>query len=238
MAKNYIYIYIYRYAIALILLVLLVMLELNGSSIGLWNEMLNLKEKDSGAILGEPKMIRSDEWMVSTITTLSQYKNDFGWYSELARGTKTDMFISEQPVRDVSMIFRIFQIGYLFLSPSKAYSLFWWSRIIALFLATFEFTMLITNKNKKISLIITLLVVCAPTIQWWYATNFLIEMIVFAEVAIILLDKYMNTQNFKLRLLYSIIFFICARKFCNGIISSMAYCNGIHIYSKCYMGNL
>ena len=74
--------------------------------------------------------------------------------------------------------------------------------MIALFLATFEFAMLITNKNKKLSLIVTMLITFSPLVHWWFAVNNLVEMIVFAEIAIVLIDKYLLESNFKKRIFY------------------------------------
>ena len=82
--------------------------------------------------------------------------------------------------------------------------------MIALFLATLEFAMLITNKNKKISLIVTMLITFSPLVHWWFAVNNLVEMIVFAEVAIVLVDKYLLESNFKKKILLSLMVMLCA----------------------------
>ena len=82
--------------------------------------------------------------------------------------------------------------------------------MIALFLATFEFAMLITNKNKKLSLIVTMLITFSPLVHWWFAVNNLVEMIVFAEIAIVLIDKYLLESNFKKRIFLSSMVMLCA----------------------------
>ena len=204
-------IYKYRFVLAFIIIVVLVLLDLNGSSIGLWNTFLG-KDGNKDVILGKSRGIRSDEYIVNTMMAFSQYENNFGFTSNLLRGSdSTNMFIVYgQPVKDIAILFRIFLLGYLVFSPSRGLSFFWWSRMIALFLATFEFMMLITKKNKKVSFIATMLITFSPTIHWWFAVNYLVEMIVFAETAIVLLDKYLKENLYWKRLIYSLIIMLCA----------------------------
>ena len=204
-------IYKYRFVLAFIIIVVLVLLDLNGSSIGLWNTFLG-KDGNKDVILGKSRGIRSDEYIVNTMMAFSQYENNFGFTSNLLRGSdSTNMFIVYgQPVKDIAILFRIFLLGYLVFSPSRGLSFFWWSRMIALFLATFEFMMLITRKNKKVSFIATMLITFSPTIHWWFAVNYLVEMIVFAETAIVLLDKYLKENLYWKRLIYSLIIMLCA----------------------------
>lgn len=114
-----------------------------------------------------------------------------------------------EPVKDISMIFRISQIGYLLFGAGAGLSFYWCFRYIALFMASYEFLKLITNKNKRLSFIGAVIILLSPTIQWWYSTNSLIEMIVSAEVGLVLFDKYFKEENFKLRTLYMVIIFIC-----------------------------
>lgn len=204
-------IYKYRFIIAIIILIVLVAFKLSGSSTSLWNIFFN-KDKDEGILFGNARIIRYDEYVVNTMMAFSQYENNFGFTSNLLRGSNnTNMFIIYgQPVKDIAIIFRLFLVGYLFLSPERGLSFFWWTRMIALFLATFEFAMLITNKNKKLSLIATMLITFAPTVHWWFAVNNLIEMIVFAEIAILLIDKYLNERKFWKKVLFSLSIMLCA----------------------------
>ena len=196
-------IYKHRFCVALVVFVLCVVFEISGSSIGIWNIYLNNGEKEDGVIVGESKTIRSDEWAVNTPMAYSQKFNDFGYFSDVIRGTATDVFIVYgQPVKDIGIIYRAFQIGYLLFGTSKGQAIFWCGRFIALFLITFEFMLLITKRKRGISFIGTILVSFAPVIGWWFAINGLVEMIIAGQLAIILLDKYMLSQQYKKRLLY------------------------------------
>lgn len=196
-------IYKHRFCAAFVVFVLCVIFEISGSSIGMWNTYLNNGKKDDGVIVGESKAIRSDEWAVNTPMTFSQKFNSFGYFSDVIRGTTTDVFIIYgQPVKDIGIIYRIFQIGYLLFGTAKGQAIFWCGRFIVLFLVNFEFMMLLTKKKRGLSFIGTILVSFAPVIGWWFAINGLVEMIIAGEFAVILLDKYMLSKEYKKRLLY------------------------------------
>lgn len=208
-------IYKNRYLLAIILFIICILLEISGSSIGMWNQYIQSGDfNNTGLILGKPRGIRSDEWAVNTPLMLSQYYNTidkFPYFSEAVRGTSTDMFIVYgQPVWDISVIFRPFHWGYLFLGAAKGLSFFWCGRLIALFLVTFEFGMMITRRNKKLSVIMGTLISLAPIVQWWFAVNGVAELLIFAQLSIIMLDRYMNTESYIKRSIYAFICSICA----------------------------
>ena len=207
-------IYKFRYVIAAVILLVCMIFQINGSSIGCWDGVTGYNI-DTGILAGTSRAIRSDEWAVSTPMALSQKANNYEYFnSNIRGGYASDMFIVYgQPVKDVSIIFRVFHIGYLLFGSGIGLSFYWCARFLALFLASFEFLMLITNKKKMLSCLGAIIIVFSPTIQWWYATNSLMEMIISAEVGLILFDKYLKTDNFKLKTLYMAIMAICVGTF-------------------------
>ena len=206
------FIYKNRFIIAIVLVITGVLFSLHGSSISLWNAIYNTGVTDSGIIFGNWRPIRSDEWAVTTPLIFSQFHNSFKIFTDIIRGIpNTEVFLLYGlPVLNILEIFRPFHLGYLLLGFEKGLSLFWVGRFIALFLVTFEFTMIVTNKNKRLSLISAFMVSLAPNVQWWFATNGVVELFVFGELALILLYKYMNTENFKSRLIMLLFMMICA----------------------------
>lgn len=205
------WIYQYRYYIAIILFILCVVCEISGSSIGCWNNFISSNVTDEGVILGKSRGIRSDEWAVLTPMTFSQFFDGFHYFSDILRGNHTDVFmVYGLPVLNIMQIFRPFQLGFLFLGMAKGLSFFWCGRWIALFMVTFEFSMLFTKKNKILSLLGAFMVTLAPMVQWWFAVNGIVEIFVFGELAILLLYKYMNTESFKKRCFYLLGLVLCA----------------------------
>lgn len=206
--------YRYRFWISAILGIFLVFFEIHGSSILYWQNYLTNLTNISQPLIGISRAIRSDEWAVNTPMMLSQYYNHSGlfpYFSETIRGALTDTFIIYgQPVRDIAIFFRPFHWGYLLLAPAKGLSFFWIGRTIALFLVSFEFGMILTNKSKLLALIYTLMVTWSPVVQWWFAINGLVEMLVFGQLALIMITLYMNNQNYYRRSLYALVMLICA----------------------------
>ena len=208
------YLYKYRFLLFGILFVFLIVLEIHGSSIGYWQNYFENSLIKFNPLIGIPRGIRSDEWAVNTPMMLSQYFNHgglFPYFSETIRGASTDAFIVYgQPVRDIAILFRPFHWGYLFLSPAKGLSFFWTGRMIALLLISFEFGMLISKNNKTLSLTYAVLIVWAPIVQWWFAINGLVEMLVFGQLAILVISFYMKNENYRWRFFFSFVLLICA----------------------------
>ena len=206
------WIYKYRFIIAIAFIMIGVLFSLHGSSISLWNTVYNTGITDNGILFGNWRTIRSDEWAVTTPLIFSQFFNNFNVTTNIIRGiSNTEVFsLYGLPVLNILEIFRPFHLGYLLLGFEKGLSFFWVARFISLFLVTFEFAMIITNKNKRLSLITAFMISLAPNVQWWFATNGVVEMFVFGQLALILLYKYMNTENLKSRILMLFFMMICA----------------------------
>ncbi len=206
------FIYKYRFLIVIVLILIGVLFKLHGSSVGLWNTIFNTGIENTSLLIGTERGIRSDEWAVTTPLIFSQSFNGFKYFSDLLRGgTATDSFsLYGLPVLNILEIFRPFHIGYIILGIERGLSFFWIARFLVLFLVTFEFGMIIFNKNKRLSVIGAFMVSLSPIVQWWFATNGTPEIFIYGELALILLHKYMNTDNFKYRLLCLFLAVICA----------------------------
>lgn len=205
------FLYKYRFIIAIVLIVIAVLLKLHGSSISLWKTIFSVEIEDNSLLIGNPRFIRSDEWAVTTPFIISQSYNNYSIISNILRGTNTEVFtLFGLPTLNIVEIFRPFHIGYLFLGISRGLSFFWAARFIILFLVSFEFFMLLTEKNKRLSLISAFIISLSPMTQWWFATNGLVEIFIYGMLALILLYKYLTDNSFKHRALYLFGMMICA----------------------------
>ena len=204
------FIYKYRYWLSLAIIVICVVFQIHGSSI---NE-LNIFGVKHELLFGISRNVRSDEYIVNTLFAFSQYQNNFTYFSDIIRAAPTDMFIIYgQAVWDIAVIFRPFNIGYLFLNPAMGLSFFWVSRFVVLTLISFEMGMLITNKNKILSLSYAILVILSPLVQWWFAINGLVEQLIFGQSGVLLINFYMNTTDYRKRILSALLMIICAGGF-------------------------
>lgn len=196
----------YRWAIGAIIFLFCVALQLSGSSIGMWNEYVPDGSVDTEPIIiGQDRPIRSDEWCVFTPMAMSQYYNDFDYESDITRGTNTDVYmVYGQSVRDPSVVFRPFQIGYLFLSPARGLSFYWCGKLIVLFLVSFEFGMLLTERKGMLSLVYAFMVAFAPVVQWWFSVNAFPDMLVYGQSLVLCLSGYLESERLGKKILYAV----------------------------------
>ncbi|MGI6108317.1 MAG: DUF7657 domain-containing protein [Eubacteriaceae bacterium] len=198
--------YQYRYWVAAAFVVIGTVLQLNGSSLGMWAGYLGLPQ-DTGVLVGQSRAIRSDEWAVFSPMALSQYSNGFAYTSELWRGTVTDMFaVYGQPVSSLLILFRPFQIAYLFLPAGNALSFYWCSRLAVMMLVSFEFGMFLTDRNKALSSAYMLLVAFAPVVQWWYSINALVETLIFGQIVVLCINAFFEAKTWKARWIAAAVF--------------------------------
>lgn len=193
-------IYKYRFVLSFLLLIMLVSFKISGSSMGCWK--LFLGDGESGIRLGEPRVWRSDEWGTLTPLCFRQQYNTLGSYNRYSQtlgSILTDnMLVYGQPSWDILTLFRPFYWGYLFFGSERGLSWFWCSRLIVLFLSWFELGMLITDGQKKISVMLSVCVSFAPFLQWWFAINGLVEMLIYGA-CFVLGSNYLVSHAFNQR---------------------------------------
>ena len=193
-------IYEYRFVLSFLLLIMLVSFKISGSSMGCWK--LFLGDGESGIRLGEPRVWRSDEWGTLTPLCFRQQYNTLGAYNRYSQtlgSILTDnMLVYGQPSWDILTLFRPFYWGYLFFGSDRGLSWFWCSRLIVLFLSWFELGMLITDGQKKLSVMLSICVSFAPFLQWWFAINGLVEMLIYGA-CFVLGSNYLVSRAFNPR---------------------------------------
>lgn len=196
--------YRFRWLIGIGVIVFAVAFGLSGSSIGMWAEYLP-GCTDTGLLAGTPRSIRADEWAVSTVCSFAQtYDGEFQYFSDILRGTDTDMVLaSNAPVLDPVAVTRLFSMGYVLFGINGGLAFFWVSRLVVLFLVTFEFFMLLTERRKGWSLAGALLVTFSGAIQWWFHTSALLECIVYGELAVLALHRYFHMEALWKKLAYA-----------------------------------
>ncbi|MBQ9024289.1 MAG: hypothetical protein IJ105_03595 [Bacilli bacterium] len=204
---NDIYDYIYkkRYIISIIILLILVLGKFNGSSISVWNDYIEPSNNIDTTIVGNGRSIRSDEWLVNTPYALSQQYNDYNYYNNLPRATKTDMFASIfTPIKDILIISRPFNIGYLLFGEEYGLSFYWYGRLIALFLVSFEMCMLLSKKNKLFSFVGAMLIAGSSVVTWFYS-NYIVDLLISGQLCLLLFDKYLTNNKKSNKIILSIL---------------------------------
>lgn len=191
----YDFLYKHRYKIAGVFLLFVMITKIHGSSI-VWytTHLLNTKESRVQELFGMSRFIRSDEYATQTMYILSQTEgeNKFSYFNDRLRATQTDMFtVVNSPVKDILMIGKPFQLGFLLFGKDAGLSFYWYARIVAMLLGSFELCMILTNKNKKLSLAGMVIISFSSAVQWWYCMDCLI----WGQIILVLIDKFMNTDK-------------------------------------------
>ncbi len=196
LSQMYEFIHKHRYKIACAFLLFVMIFRYSGSSIVNFNSFIQSHNDDTRyhALLGKPRMIRTDEWATSTTYILSQDKSEspFEYFSNVLRGTDTDMFtVANSPVADILMLGRPFQIGFILFGNDVGLSFYWYIRLTAMLLGSYELCLILTKRNKKVSLAGMIAITFSAAVQWWYCMDTLI----WGQIAIVLIDKFMNTDK-------------------------------------------
>ena len=194
--KLYEFIYKQRYKLAVAFLIFVMLFKLSGSSIVNFNEQFQTESDDNRfhPLLGFARMVRTDEWASSTLYMLSQGvgQNQYEYFSNKLRGTTTDMFtLVNSPVKDILMIGKPFQIMFLLLGNDRGLSFYWYIRIVAMMLGSFELCIILTDKKKRLSLCGMIMITFSSAVQWWYCMDTLI----WGQIILVLLNKFLMTDK-------------------------------------------
>lgn len=191
----------FRYLIGLFFLILAVALNLNGSSIGSWDKIVSERSdnKTSDIILGENREVRSDEWMVQTPFYFSQAEHDYPVVNQQYGKEGQNMIIAyNSPVKDLTVIGKPFNWGFFFLGKSRGLSFYWAFKIIGMLLLSFELVMILTKRNKYLSLLGSFWITFSPSIQWWFMQH--VGDLMFFTLAIMVASHYYIARHEKVLL--------------------------------------
>ena len=204
-----------RYYISSIIFIFLVVFKFHGSSIAIWDDIYvdyGKSEVEKSVYIGTPRPIRSDEWNVQTTIYLSQLMKEekLTRINENMRSDGEDMVVaSYAPVLDPTIIGKPFNWGFLFLDKERGFSWYWCLKVISLFMLSYEISLMLSKRNKKISLLGATFISLAPAMQWWFST-FVVDLIIFAQGALVATYYYFrNINNLKNKLLNLVLFSIC-----------------------------
>ena len=200
----------YRYLIALILLIMLVAGKFTGSSIGYYDNILkgNTESYVESTLLGQPQGIRGDEWATEKPYYFAQImaKEKLEYFNSKLAFKGADMVVSAfSPVKDIIIVARPDLWGFLFLPKDYAFSFYWVSRLLLLFMASFEMLRILTKKYKY-AVIGATCIVFAPPVQWWLSQTLMI-MLMAGNYAIVCLNRTIRSSSLKEKLVFTFLMF-------------------------------
>lgn len=194
--KMYEFIHNHRYKIVCAFLLFVMIFKYSGSSIVEFNSEIqpHIDNTRYHTLLGQTRRIRTDEWATSTTYILSQSKTEvpFQYFSDVLRGTPTDMFtVANSPVLDILMIGRPFQLGFMLFGTDAGLSFYWYARLVAMMLGSYELCLILTKRNKKVSLCGMIVITFSAAVQWWYC----MQVLIWGQIVVVLVDKFMTTNK-------------------------------------------
>lgn len=146
---------------------LFVILKWHNSSIPWWNQVIDDGvDRNRGIIAGQPRGIRSDEWLVTSSFILSQHEKNFPVVNESLGYGKTPL-VWKLPTNHITSKIRPSQWGYYFLDIERAFSWNWNFKIFPFLISCFLLLMLFTRNHFLLSLFGSFWVLLSSAIQWW-----------------------------------------------------------------------
>ena len=150
---------------AVVLAGVLGILGVSGSSIGVYDDDWPDRGRVDGLLLGDPRPIRSDEWLVRTPWVVA--KAERGFPDELPGGVgRHDLSLTDVPGRPWEVLVRPTHAPYYLVPIDRAFAVEWWAVFAVLFCGVFALVATLTRR-PGVAAITGLLVGFSPAVQWW-----------------------------------------------------------------------
>lgn len=162
--------------VLLIPLIGLVSFKLSGSSVGIYHQVIyGQQAPDPDLLYGQPRPIRSDEWLVTSQLTLAQQKAGFPRVNPNLGSGRDLSVIGSIPYKDWSAAFKPENFSFFVLPLAYAFAFKWWVMLYLLIISAYFFTLKMT-RNKTFSILFGTAFALSPFVFWWYSTVTLLSL--------------------------------------------------------------
>ncbi len=202
---------VWLFPVCLLLAVLMLTgFKISGTSVGVYNGFLYGESKpDPDLLFGEPRGIRSDEWLFMTQLTAAQSESGFPRFNENIGSTGRDMsVIIDVPYREWSVLFKPQNLIFFILPLEHAFAFKWWLLITLLATSLYFLLLRLFKHNRLLSAILATAATFSPFIIWWYQTA-TVAPVFYGIFLIILTYRIIDSQTIpyiKSRALTSLIY--------------------------------
>ena len=148
------------------LLIGLSVMQLSGSSVGVYDSFFGRSTPD--LVNGQPRTVRSDEWMVTTPLTAAQQAEQFPTTNQDIGEGQDMSLVVDVPYADWSSLFKPQNWAFFWLPLDMAFAFKWWSLAALLLLAVYSFVLFFAPQRYLLAALISLAFLFSPFIQWWY----------------------------------------------------------------------
>ena len=204
----------WRWLALVILFSVCVSLKLNGSSVGMWSDILNEPQKP-GLLLFAPQDVRTDEWQIWTPAALSQARQNPPFPIEnLSIGGGRTPLIMNLPVAYYTTFFRPQLWGFFVFDFEHGFSFCWCCKIFGLFIG---FVWLLRRLRVRTHLVIalgTLWMFFSNYVQWWFSSPVMLpEMIATWAICTGCMLEFFQQAGRRRVTLAFVLFVICGINF-------------------------
>ena len=153
--------------IALIPLLLLTTFRISGTSVGMVYKAFYGTAKDPDLLLGRPRPIRSDEWLVNTQQAVVQSKEGYPLVNEHIGGGQ-NMSMTDSPYKEWSTILKPHNLAFFVLPLENAFAFKWWLMCYLLVVSCYFFVLSLLPRRRLLASAIAVALFFSPFVQWWY----------------------------------------------------------------------
>lgn len=196
-------------------LLLLTTLNLNGSSIGIYHQLLYGNDtRDTSLVLGQPRGVRSDEWLVNTQMVMAQDASNYPVVNKnIGNGQNMSLAI-DVPYKDWSVIFKPQNLAFFILPFEFAFAFKWWLMAALLITSVYFFALKLLPGKRLISSLLALSLYFSPFVQWWYQASTLITFAFALYIATLLIVFIKNeASSRKQKIIYALLLAYCTAVF-------------------------
>lgn len=183
-------------------LVTLSALQISGTSAGVYDYLLG--KESVNLIAGEPRPIRSDEWVVTTPFAVSQYNNGMPVQSKDVGAGQDMSIVADAPYADWSMLFRPHNLIFFLLPIGFAFAFKWWLLSAGLALSVYVFVLFLYPRKYLAASLLGSIMLFSPFIQWWYQSATILP-IIYGLLGIISVIKLIESDRLKTAVCWSIL---------------------------------
>lgn len=149
---------------------ILITLSISGTSSGAHWKNFGVGA-DPRLLLGGPRPIRSDEWLVSQSWIVSQFQQGFPAWNRTLPGGMDATVLNELPNWDWSTLFRPHEWGFLLFGLDVGTAWQWWIPALGLVSGAYLLVVVLLPRRAITAAVIAAVVYFSPIFQWWYGPN-------------------------------------------------------------------
>ncbi|HEV7454722.1 MAG TPA: hypothetical protein VGO07_05685 [Candidatus Saccharimonadales bacterium] len=182
-------------------LIILTLLQISGTSMGLYHQTFYGNTRDPALILNAPRPIRSDEWTINSQMIIAQKADGYARINQNTGNGQDMSLIVDVPYKEWSTLFKPHDLGFFFLPFDTAFALRWWIMGYLLIVSCYFFVLAMLPRKRLLASIIGMALFFSPFVQWWYLPGTM-GTICYSLFAATILIKIINEGRRKRNLLW------------------------------------